>query len=174
MNPAADYAVSAAQPESAPYGRACAGCSKAKCRCIMRGEGLSCKRCHRLQRECHPSMVVRKRSAKRPAHRTAELEKKLDSLVTLLRSQPPGGSRVSEDSSETSPGGNSGGPRQSGSGTEQSQGTQEPPCFYPTPITAAASPYPEPSPSQAQEYFEDFIKTYVHAFPFIHFSASTT
>ena len=73
--------------ESALYGHACAGCSKAKCRCIGRGPGISCERCHRLSKDCQPSGVVRKRLARRPANKTARLEEKLDDLVTLLKTQ---------------------------------------------------------------------------------------
>lgn len=78
--------------KSAPYGHACAGCSKAKCRCIGRGPaGASCERCHRLNKECQPSTVVRKRPVRRvvPAtsRKTSGLEAKLDDLVTLLKSQ---------------------------------------------------------------------------------------
>lgn len=73
--------------ESASYGRACAGCHKAKCKCILRGPGLSCERCHRLQQACEPSTVVRKRLARKTAYRTAHLEERLDDLVGLLESQ---------------------------------------------------------------------------------------
>ncbi|KAL2147549.1 hypothetical protein VTI28DRAFT_8804 [Corynascus sepedonium] len=72
----------------APYGRACTNCARAKCRCIYRPNGSGCERCHRLRKECVPSVTVRKRNGKR-AHmsRTAQLEAKLEDLVTLLRHQ---------------------------------------------------------------------------------------
>ncbi|CAG9946107.1 unnamed protein product [Clonostachys rosea f. rosea IK726] len=78
--------------KSAPYGHACAGCSKAKCRCIGRGPaGTSCERCNRLNKECQPSTVVRKRPVRRvvsaTSRKTSGLEAKLDDLVTLLKSQ---------------------------------------------------------------------------------------
>ena len=78
--------------ESASYGKACSGCSKAKCRCILRGEGLSCERCHRLSKTCEPSIAVRKRLNTRPTRRTTRLEDRLDALVTLLvtRAEPGG------------------------------------------------------------------------------------
>ncbi|KAL6416266.1 putative zn 2cys6 transcription factor protein [Ilyonectria robusta] len=74
-------------PKSAPYGHACVGCSKAKSRCISRGPGNSCQRCHRMSKECHPSTVASKRLARRPASKTVRLEEKLDDLVTLLKTQ---------------------------------------------------------------------------------------
>ncbi|KAI1630822.1 hypothetical protein F4809DRAFT_635202 [Biscogniauxia mediterranea] len=87
---------------SAPYGHACANCSKAKCKCITtRGGGSTCERCARLGRECRPSNGVRKKrvSSRRAnpafgvglgavsASRTAQLEEKLDDLVSILRAQ---------------------------------------------------------------------------------------
>lgn len=74
-------------PKSAPYGHACVGCSKAKSRCISRGPGNSCQRCHRMSKECHPSAVASKRLTRRPASKTVRLEEKLDDLVTLLKTQ---------------------------------------------------------------------------------------
>ncbi|RYP07563.1 hypothetical protein DL764_002418 [Monosporascus ibericus] len=99
------------QRTSAPYGHACGGCARAKCKCIISSRGAACERCRRLGRACTPSATVRKRStaASRRATarddrggsggssdngngncasgRTARLEEKLDDLVALLRSQ---------------------------------------------------------------------------------------
>ncbi|RYP22129.1 hypothetical protein DL765_001888 [Monosporascus sp. GIB2] len=99
------------QRTSAPYGHACAGCSRAKCKCIISSRGAACERCRRLGRACAPSATVRKRSTaasrRAPARgdrggsgdrsdngngncsrgRATRLEEKLDDLVTLLRSQ---------------------------------------------------------------------------------------
>jgi hypothetical protein len=73
---------------SVPYGQACAGCSKAKCRCISRGAHAPCERCHRLRQDCLPSRITRKRTLRRPATQAnGQLEEKLDRLVTLLSSQ---------------------------------------------------------------------------------------
>ncbi|KAH8701458.1 hypothetical protein GQ44DRAFT_778646 [Phaeosphaeriaceae sp. PMI808] len=44
--------------------------------------------CHRLDKECIPSSCVRKKSAKKPgASKRAQLEDKLDDLVSILRTQ---------------------------------------------------------------------------------------
>ncbi|KAK0671921.1 hypothetical protein QBC41DRAFT_353834 [Cercophora samala] len=77
----------------APYGRACTNCARAKCRCIYRTGGTDCERCHRLRKECVPSVSVRKRNGKRThVSRAAQLEAKLEDLVSLLRHQAgPGG-----------------------------------------------------------------------------------
>ncbi|KAK3903975.1 transcriptional regulator WAR1 [Staphylotrichum tortipilum] len=87
MEPEAGAAASGSGTP-APYGRACTNCARAKCRCIYRPEGTDCERCHRLSKQCVPSVSVRKRNAKR-AHvsRAAQLEAKLEDLVTLLRHQ---------------------------------------------------------------------------------------
>ncbi|KAI1138510.1 hypothetical protein F5Y05DRAFT_384303 [Hypoxylon sp. FL0543] len=78
--------------KSVPYGQACTNCSKAKCKCISRGgPGTSCERCHRLGKQCVPSVSIRKRAVRRPAaERAAHLEEKLDDLVSILRAQAAG------------------------------------------------------------------------------------
>ena len=87
-----------------PYGRACANCSRSKCRCIRLADSGSCERsvhvicvptavwcelteyrCRRLNRECRPSDPVRK--PRRPAvSKTTQLERRLDGLVSLFKS----------------------------------------------------------------------------------------
>lgn len=47
--------------------------------------GLTARRCQRLKKECRPSPTVRKRSGRSSASRTAQLEAKLDNLVSLLQ-----------------------------------------------------------------------------------------
>ncbi|KAH0524453.1 hypothetical protein TsFJ059_006959 [Trichoderma semiorbis] len=82
--PPPDAASAAGIP--AGYGRSCTNCSRAKCRCILRPEGGKCDRCHRLGKECQQMVTSRKRVAKRTtASRTAQLEEKLDDLVSILR-----------------------------------------------------------------------------------------
>jgi hypothetical protein len=77
----------------AGYGKSCMACSRAKCKCMLRTEGGSCERCHRLRKQCVPMTTVRKRiSHKSASSRTAQLEEKLDDLVSILRAshQQPG------------------------------------------------------------------------------------
>ncbi|CAK7265198.1 hypothetical protein SEPCBS57363_001458 [Sporothrix epigloea] len=91
---------------SAPYGRACANCSRAKCRCVYRKNGAGCERCYRLSKECQPSITVRrnagvsspasKRSSSLTLSRAAQLELKLDGLISLLKSQSTGQSTIIE------------------------------------------------------------------------------
>ncbi|KAF7564118.1 hypothetical protein G7046_g61 [Stylonectria norvegica] len=79
-----DLAAHAGTP--AGYGRSCTNCSRAKCKCILRPNGLDCERCHRLGKQCQPMATARKCVAKKGASsRTAQLEEKLDDLVSILR-----------------------------------------------------------------------------------------
>ncbi|EPE04488.1 hypothetical protein F503_03550 [Ophiostoma piceae UAMH 11346] len=90
-----DVASSSAAPPvgiPAPYGRACSNCSRAKCRCIYRQDGNGCERCYRLKKDCRPSTPVRRRASGKKSSsamlsRTAQLEQKLDGLVSLLTAQ---------------------------------------------------------------------------------------
>ncbi|KAJ5586970.1 uncharacterized protein N7459_002735 [Penicillium hispanicum] len=69
----------------APYGRACINCSRAKSKCILLAAGMSCERCQRLKKDCRPSPTVRKRNGRSSASKAAQLEAKLDSIVSLLQ-----------------------------------------------------------------------------------------
>lgn len=103
-----DLSASAASSTTgtpAGYGRACTACQRAKCKCILRASGQDCERCHRLGKQCQPMTTARKRVAKRSASsRTAQLEEKLEDLVTILRAaQPPNGHLQSSNSGESTP-----------------------------------------------------------------------
>ncbi|KAK8062461.1 hypothetical protein PG997_014558 [Apiospora hydei] len=74
----------------APYGHACVGCSRAKCKCFLGSMGLNAS-------ECVPARVARKRKADSPPQQhqqqpqpppyvSGRLEEKLDSLLSILRS----------------------------------------------------------------------------------------
>ncbi|KAL3480787.1 hypothetical protein BJX99DRAFT_219646 [Aspergillus californicus] len=72
---------------TASYGRACAGCAHAKCKCLVTEAGGSCSRCRRLNRECRPAPRTRKMNPARKsvAAKTANLERRLDELTSLLQ-----------------------------------------------------------------------------------------
>ncbi|KIW85523.1 hypothetical protein Z517_00915 [Fonsecaea pedrosoi CBS 271.37] len=95
------------QFNSAPYGRACLQCARAKCRCIQRGPGLDCERCRRLGKQCVPGNPRRRHNGRcRPPSRTARLENKLDELVNVLRNQRhhrPGAGNFDTATSDSSP-----------------------------------------------------------------------
>ncbi|KAK4165643.1 hypothetical protein QBC43DRAFT_315583 [Cladorrhinum sp. PSN259] len=132
----------------APYGRACTNCAKAKCRCIYRTVGTGCERCYRLKKECIPSVSVRKRNGKR-AHvsRAAQLEAKIEDLVTLLRHQTvPGASDLKASSpSEPIPGSSiaSATPTLSAGHSTTSQSGDSPPRPAPVPVTVLHRQMPD-------------------------------
>ncbi|KAL4963000.1 transcription factor domain-containing protein [Aspergillus stella-maris] len=72
---------------AAAYGRACASCAQAKCKCLITEAGGSCARCRRLNRQCQPAPRTRKINPARRsvAAKTAQLEKRLDELTSLLQ-----------------------------------------------------------------------------------------
>lgn len=73
------------------YGRACSNCAGAKSKCVYASNDGGCERCRRLSKECVPSASVRKRGNRRTgSSRTAQLEEKLEDLVTMLRDQSSG------------------------------------------------------------------------------------
>ncbi|KAI1126003.1 hypothetical protein F5Y10DRAFT_279115 [Nemania abortiva] len=86
---------------SLPNGRACTNCARIKCKCIYRSEeGPDCERCRRLKKECVALPVTAPRPAQRRvrgASRAARLEKKLDELVSVLRSQAAAPATTSDD-----------------------------------------------------------------------------
>ena len=63
-------------------------CSRSKCRCVTPPDGHGCERCHRLSKTCAPGDSTRKAHAQRnnPIARIAQLEGKLDGLVSLIGS----------------------------------------------------------------------------------------
>ncbi|KAL4997557.1 hypothetical protein BDV10DRAFT_186149 [Aspergillus recurvatus] len=76
---------------AAPYGQACLHCFKSKSKCVSQGDGAGCERCHRLNKECCPSDAFRRRHTKKgdkDAARFAQLEGRVDALVSLLQSSP--------------------------------------------------------------------------------------
>ncbi|KAL5344109.1 hypothetical protein BJX70DRAFT_352582 [Aspergillus crustosus] len=90
--------MSSSEWNTAPYGRACVSCAQAKCKCLVTEAGGSCARCRRLHRECRSASRTRKTNPSRSsaAAKTAQLEKRLDELTSLLKatgqnsSIPPG------------------------------------------------------------------------------------
>lgn len=183
-------------PKSAPYGHACVGCSKAKCRCISQGPGNSCQRCHRLSKECRPSVVAYKRLARRPASKTVRLEEKLDDLVTLLTTQAAtklfeqchdlGGAR----SDQQHTGFSSGLPTRAIGDSLHSQSNEAIPAIpdiiaQPGRLSEMSSvrtiPHSADSfhslqlpPSQADEYLRTFQAHHLKALPFIHIPPELT
>ncbi|KAG6361747.1 hypothetical protein INS49_009975 [Diaporthe citri] len=82
-----------AVPRSAQYGQACMLCVKAKCRCVGRSDGKGCERCNRLSKQCRPHETASQRAANNSQDsddRFAQLEGRLDTLVSLLKARADG------------------------------------------------------------------------------------
>ncbi|KAJ5682236.1 phosphoketolase 1 [Penicillium macrosclerotiorum] len=136
------------------YGRACKNCSIAKCRCIARTEGQSCERCHRLNKTCLPGNASRARTTQRnnPVARIAQLEGKLDNLVSLLVAGKP------LDAPQT--GLVSPSPPLSNSNSPSSASVAAVPA-----ISVSTLSVIEPSEEQYLDYFRNHMLKY---FPFLH------
>ncbi|KAF2703314.1 hypothetical protein K504DRAFT_392946 [Pleomassaria siparia CBS 279.74] len=165
----------------APYGRACTGCSRAKCRCVMRVGG-GCERCHRLGKECAPVELVRKRRSRKttPAARRSQLEDKLSDLVSLLQAQhaPPPTNSVNHTGLHTTPLVSS----HSANTPARDGSIYQVPYQMPTPITMASKSTAHVSPASnnegmytntdshidAEQYLHTFRTYHLKSFPFLH------
>ncbi|KAI9149944.1 MFS-type transporter calB [Paramyrothecium foliicola] len=152
---------------SAPYGHACSNCAKAKCKCMSRGPGLGCERCTRLQRECKPSLIVRKRLQPATArNKTAQLEEKLNDIVSLLKSQNgsiPTRSSSGIDSTVTS----------SPDHVSLGFSVAQPSIAVPTPGSSSpSSAVPSDTPClgylEADRCLNTFRSLHLKQFPFVH------
>ncbi|XDG02863.1 hypothetical protein ABKA04_002478 [Annulohypoxylon sp. FPYF3050] len=185
----------------APYGQACIGCSRAKCKCFYRSDGTSCERCHRLGKTCEPGLTLRKRKARTPPQPPTQpppppinsrLEEKLEDLVSLLRSQAAERQSQSQtDSQHHTPQSTSEGTT---GGYGESVASMSTPANPDVALDAAASVVhllrpatPPMSPSfiyddisiyrlpdrVANEQLETFRRSFLSMFPFVHILNST-
>ncbi|ETS73747.1 hypothetical protein PFICI_14693 [Pestalotiopsis fici W106-1] len=167
---------------SAPYGQACAGCVKAKCKCVSRGAG-NCERCHRRGMECRQTDGIRKRSSRKQPdinHRTSQLEERLNDLVEILRLQQVPGPRPQVPAQETD----------SQTTVSPSSGNHAASGAYLTPPTAIASlgsqaaieASPNPAkafeddltPFEAEGILQRFRTGYLTMFPCVYIRSDTT
>lgn len=147
---------------------------------------LRLARCHRLGKECTPSVYIRKRTAKRAGvSRTAQLEEKLDDLVSLLKTQaaakasdaqtalahPPPielYTPVSQQSEESTNG-----------ESDRRRALSPDPCAEMAMGTPASIlsilPCPgEPTPFQAEQYLNTYRAHMARYLPFTHILPTTT
>ncbi|KAG8425819.1 hypothetical protein J3459_009651 [Metarhizium acridum] len=179
---------------SAGYGRSCTNCSRAKCRCILRSRGGSCERCHRLGKDCHQIETTRKRVAKKTASsRTAQLEEKIEDLVSMLRATHD--SRTHTNHSYTPLSNTPSQPFASRLDSLAAAATADPTrsqaqgkaslCAAHECIASDLSPSrntstlndadrrPEPTPEEAEAYFAKF-RQWLEASPFMHIPMEMT
>ncbi|KAI0121427.1 hypothetical protein F4776DRAFT_630812 [Hypoxylon sp. NC0597] len=194
--PPGSIAESSASLSPAPYGQACLGCSRAKCKCFYRSDGTDCERCHRLGKVCEPAPIVRKRKARTPPPPPTQplpppvstrLEEKLDDLVTLLRSQAAEKQAQSQTQSQrqTPQSINEGTPGSLGDSTSSMPGRENPdlvldtaasivhilrpetPLMLPSPILEDVSVHQVPD-GIAEEQLDTFRRVFLSTFPFVH------
>ncbi|KAI1139781.1 hypothetical protein F5Y05DRAFT_411965 [Hypoxylon sp. FL0543] len=199
--PPGSVAGASASLSPAPYGQACAGCSRAKCKCFYRSDGTDCERCHRLGKTCEPALAVRKRKARSPPPPpqllpppvSTRLEEKLDDLVTLLRSQATEKQAQSQTQSQrqTPQSLHEGTPTSHGDSTSSLPGRENPdlvldtaagtvhiirpetPPMSPSPILDDVSVHQVPD-RVAQELLDSFRHVFLSTFPFVHIPATTS
>ncbi|KAI1780619.1 hypothetical protein F4818DRAFT_396279 [Hypoxylon cercidicola] len=189
-----DSATSSSACSPAPYGRACAGCSRAKCKCFYRSDGSACERCHRLGKACEPALAVRKRKAQTPPPTTqppappiaSRLEEKLDDLVTLLRSQAVE-KQIHDESQRYTPQSTG----RYGGSTSPTPAHQNPDVMIDTTASVIhllrpATPEVSRSPiledisthqvpdRMAEDQLDLFRRAFVSLFPFVHIPATTS
>jgi hypothetical protein len=152
----------------AAYGKACNNCARVKSRCIYPSGAAVCERCHRLGKDCQPSTSIRKQNAKnRPASRTAQIEERLDDIVSLLRVQAvqdPAPARA--------------GPYATPSATPASTESSVPTPQY---NLVASSSFPSNdgftysiSGVRAEQQLNTFRQSFLPFFPFVFLPAETT
>ncbi|RAL64225.1 hypothetical protein DID88_002117 [Monilinia fructigena] len=86
-------------PKVSRHGKACVNCARAKVKCVENNGVGACERCHRLAKDCQSITRTKRRKPvkKTTAAKTAELEQKLDGLVSLLNAA----NRIQDTTSST-------------------------------------------------------------------------
>ncbi|KAM6519451.1 hypothetical protein FALCPG4_013083 [Fusarium falciforme] len=187
----------AAAGTPAGYGRACTACQRAKCKCILRPGGQNCERCFRLGKSCQPMTTSRRRVAKKTtSSRTAQLEEKLDDLVSILRATQSANGAHPQTPPTTTPGSTATHPPPNSycpssvlhtpsrldslatAATSSSDNFSSMPHAFgttssiETPMESAALPsddsylLPEPTPAEAEVYLDKF-RSWLPRFPFM-------
>ncbi|KAK1828938.1 hypothetical protein QBC39DRAFT_358046 [Podospora conica] len=162
--------------QAAPYGQACDNCSRSKAKCMRRPPGQPegpCQRCHHRGRDCVSTSRSRQKQKRSPGvSRTAHLEAKLDSLVSLLQSshQPA----LPLPPTLSTPSATTGTPSLSGDGDTNLNTPAEPISAPGLPLPTQPAGWPlDVSEDEAGECLERFCSN-LHHFPFITISPSET
>ncbi|CAH0056149.1 unnamed protein product [Clonostachys solani] len=184
-NPMETRSLASIGHKPAPYGHACTGCSKAKCKCISRGVGVPCERCHRLLKQCSPSTVVRKGLSRRVASQSTR--ERASDKPSSHREQQVAIHPVSEHTNSRLPA-----PAENSLAVPyhmvadtvhaQSLGTRiacappilpnDQPDLLMAPSVPALSPPLELCPVDAEAVLKTFKELHLKSFPFIYFEES--
>ena len=179
-----DIAMAGVSP--AGYGRSCINCSRSKTKCIVRPRSDVCERCCRLKKDCQPMATSRKRTMKKPpSSKTAQLEEKIDDLVSILRASQQASQPSSQTSStpESTPSQRAFPSRLDSlaaaatSTTPQTRPQPTPASHFPVPIISISkdacdllmkpSEADFPTPEEAEAYLDKF-RGWLRNFPFMH------
>ncbi|KAI0843735.1 hypothetical protein F5Y06DRAFT_302809 [Hypoxylon sp. FL0890] len=197
--PPGSRAGASASLSPAPYGQACVGCSRAKCKCFYRSDGDDCERCHRLGKTCEPALAVRKRKARvtpPPAPVSKRLEERLDYIATLLHLHSQAFEKQAQtqiqSQQQTPQSIHEGTPASHGeSSTSSMQGRDNPdivldtaasivhilrpetPPMSPSPILEDVSVHQVPD-RIAEEQLDAFRRVFLSAFPFVRIPATVS
>lgn len=139
-------------------------------------------RCYRLKKECRPSASTRRRNPRNPVGtKTSRLEKKLDGLVSLIKTGAFEGGRattlqVLASLNDTTANGASqtykSTPTHNDSGTGSSVSLSSSKDFLPEAMTATREH--EPSPAEAEECLANFRTHKLKYLPFLSIPSSTS
>ncbi|KAL4939419.1 hypothetical protein BDV06DRAFT_225018 [Aspergillus oleicola] len=175
----------------APYGRSCTNCSQSKCKCLYPKAGGRCRRCERLNKDCHQPASSKRQSAQRAgAARAAHFVEKLDDLVSLLRAgvRPPGPDSINLllgqiSQSQATSRSNTLSTPESHEVPGESRTQRNTPAYPPvdtTPernvsdVTSQTSAPVEPTPLQAEECLLVFRTRYLPYFPCVYIPPQVT
>lgn len=137
---------------------------------------LTVRRCQRLRKECRPSATVRKRTGRSSTSKTAQLEAKLDSIVSLLQSNG-GQASLPSDWESVTPTSQNPSPSQSGVISYTSASIPSPPS--PAASTGECSIYDvcaslPISPETAEKTLTQFRTHNLKILPFVHIPSHIT
>ncbi|KAH6853168.1 hypothetical protein B0I37DRAFT_332998 [Chaetomium sp. MPI-CAGE-AT-0009] len=150
---------------SAPYGHACMGCFKGKCRCIPRQDGDGCEsKCYRLKRHCAPSNQVRRRAI----HHSQESDgqrhganRRTSEDDTTLTAEPQPGIQDFQGSAGLE-------------GLEGFEAATDMHPFFAMPHGTSSSTTPEPLGSSPATWLDTFRLHMLPHFPFLYIPADMT
>ena len=144
-------------------------------------------RCHRLNKECRPSVTIRRRNLKKPSvSETAQLKEKVDTILSLLQTGPQASALAHHSSSQTNDESTLPIPSSEGASVASSADDHHPglPVFTPETTgsegTSGNSPASflsdsiGPSSVEAEQYLTTFYTHKAKYFPFVYISSTVT
>lgn len=138
---------------------------------------LTARRCQRLKKDCRPSPTVRKRTGRSSASKTAQLEAKLDSIVSLLQTSGATSSLPADWDRATPKSNQNASPCQNGADSYISTALPSPPSTAASlgdcSIQDVCSTLPI-SPETAEKTLTQFRTQNLRILPFVHIPPHVT